>query len=106
MKKILFYTLLALVAVILALSLRITSTSKDDAIFIKGIVDSTFYMPENHDLMIWLRGDKRTFYINRALEKGIDVKIFPKELEGKIIMIAYADQWTALDPFESFRHVN
>lgn len=50
------------------------------------------------DVVIMLKDNPKTYYINRGLENGLDLEALRKELEGKEITIKYPDYWSLLDP--------
>lgn len=54
------------------------------------------------DIFFTLEGDgDKFYYINRGEEAGLT----PQNLDGRYILIRYADHWTPLDPFSKNRHV-
>ncbi len=57
------------------------------------------------DLSLWIAGDERHFYINRGLEKGLDLDALQAGLLGRPVTLHYARHWTPLNPFSNHRHV-
>jgi len=53
-----------------------------------------------------LQGLDKTFYINRGLERGLDLKKLREDLTNKEIVIIYPKYWTPLDPGNSVRHIS
>ncbi len=102
MKK---YLIFLGILVFLLLLFRPVSLSRNDSIQISGILESTSYDKNNHDLSIKIVGDNREFYINRALEKGIQPIEFGRSLDKKLLRFSYVDQWTFLDPLSQVRHI-
>ena len=102
MKKNIFLAVGGLFLVLAIFSFR--PISKENSQTLKGIV-RTVKLSSTNDLEITLTGDKRTFYINRATEKNLDIKQLSETLPTKTVTLLYADQWTVLDPLGSYRHV-
>ena len=75
-----------------------TNNSKDNAIEVNGIVKS---ISEGgiKDLVFELKNDKITYYINRGLENGFDLKKAKANYLGKRATIHYIKSWTMLAPF-------
>lgn len=76
-----------------------------DCLSTTGVV-SNIYEGGTKDVVFALKGQKQTFYINRGLELGLDLKTLKAELEGKTVTIKYPDYWSLLDPGKSIRHIS
>jgi len=59
-----------------------------------------------YDLVIKLAEDSRRFYINRALEQGLELEELKASLLGKEVSLKYPEHWTPLDPFNETIHVS
>jgi len=57
------------------------------------------------DIVFELEGTDRSFYINRGIDQGMDIRSLKKELIGKDVIIKYPDYWTILDPNKKTRHI-
>ncbi|MBD2101670.1 hypothetical protein [Leptolyngbya sp. FACHB-261] len=52
-----------------------------------------------NDVVITLEGDNRIYYINRGLERGVDLNRFAQQLEGEQIELHVIQlMWSPLDP--------
>lgn len=76
-----------------------------DCLSLTGIV-SEVYEAGTKDVVFKLQGLDKTFYINRGLERGLDLTKLRAELTNKEIVILYPKYWTPLDPANSARHVS
>ncbi|WP_456441425.1 hypothetical protein [Psychroserpens sp.] len=63
--------------------------SKDNSVEVTGIVDS-LYEGGVKDLVFKLKKSETTYYINRALENGFDLKNTKSQLLNKQVTIWYA----------------
>jgi hypothetical protein len=57
------------------------------------------------DVVFTLQGLDKQFYINRGLERELDLKTL-SELTHKEIVIKYPKYWTPLDPGNAIRHIS
>jgi hypothetical protein len=64
------------------------------------------YESGTKDITIRLQNVDETFYINRGLEAGLDIKKLRADLAYNVITIKYPDHWTPLDPSGSIQHVS
>src|SRR6478736_3742763 len=76
-----------------------------DCLSLTGTV-SEIYEAGTKDAVFKLQGLEEKYYINRALERGLDLENLRADLVGKEIVILYPKYWTPLDPFNSVRHVS
>ena len=76
-----------------------------DCLSLKGTV-SEVYEAGVKDVVFKLQGLDKTFYINRGLERGLDLKKLRADLTNKEIVILYPKYWTPLDPGNSVRHIS
>jgi hypothetical protein len=76
-----------------------------DCLSLTGTVEEV-YKAGSKDVVFTLQGLDKTFYINRGLERGIDLKKLRADLSNKEIVILYPKYWTPLDPANSFRHIS
>ncbi len=97
MKK-LAYVLIALVVIALILILKPIDNSAENSVKVTGIVQSISEGGAK-DLVIKLKDDSLSYYINRGLENGFQLQKAKNDLIGKEIKIFYAKNWTPLAPF-------
>jgi hypothetical protein len=76
-----------------------------DCLTLKGIV-SEVYEAGVKDVVFKLQGIDREFYVNRGLERGLDLKKLRADLTNKEIVIKYPKYWTPLNPSNSVRHIS
>ena len=65
-----------------------------------------FMKPGSKDVVFKLQGLDKEFYINRGLERGLDLKKLRADLTNKEIVIKYPKYWTPLNPANSVRHIS
>ena len=76
-----------------------------DCSSLKGTV-SEVYEGGVNDVVFKLQGFDKEFYVNRGIERGLDMKKLKADLTNKEIVIWYPKYWTPLDPGNSSRHVS
>jgi len=79
--------------------------AEDDCLSLKGTV-SEVYEAGVKDVVFKLEGLDKQFYINRGLERGLDLERLRADLTHKEIIVKYPKYWTPLDPANSVRHVS
>lgn len=79
--------------------------NEKDCLVLKGTV-SEVYEAGTKDVIFKLDGFDKEFYVNRGLEKGMDLKKLRADLVNKEIVIKYPKYWTPLNPTNSIRHVS
>jgi hypothetical protein len=96
---------LLLFVVFVAMTLRpVPIPEEKDCLVTTGIVVQ-LHESGTKDITIRLRGNDHTFYINRGVEAGLDVKKLRADLVGNVVTLKYPDHWTPLDPSGSTHHV-
>ena len=85
-----------------ALCLRpVPSLTEANCITVQGLVEQ-IYEAGTKDIVLQLKDDNRTFYINRGYEKIASAD----DLLGKNVTIKYPKYWTPLDPKSNTRHIS
>lgn len=91
---------------LLILALRpIEPSTLSDCIRVDGIIAAIDTNGGPSDVSIYIKGDNSYYYINRGLEKGLQLGDLQSNLVGQHCTLFYADHWTPLDPFGTHRHV-
>lgn len=80
-----------LFAVFVMIFLLKVDTSKEHSTQISGLVLSVSNGP-SYDIIIQLRGQPTSFYINRGLESGLDVDTLTEQLLGDSVTFWVGDQ--------------
>ena len=98
MKKNILLAIAALFVLAIIISLIPKNSSKENTVKVSGIVKS---VAEGgvHDLIFELENDKTTYYINRGLENGFNLKQAEAKYIGKKATINYTKNWTLVAPF-------
>ena len=78
---------------------------EEDCLAVRGQVTKIFEAGEK-DVVFLLNGMEEAFYVNRGLERGLDIGNLRGELMNKEIVIKYPKYWTPLDPRNAVRHVS
>jgi hypothetical protein len=76
-----------------------------DCLITKGVV-AAIDESGTLDVSIRLRGNDTKFYVNRGLERGLDLNDLRATLTGEEVLIKYPKYWTPLDPGNSVRHIS
>jgi hypothetical protein len=76
-----------------------------DCLSVKGKVTKVYEAGVN-DVIFKLEGSDKEFYINRGLERGVDLQELRASLTNKEIVILYPAYWTPLDPASCIRHIS
>ena len=97
----------AIVFVVLAILvfLPVPIPEDKDCLVVKGTV-AEIYEAGTKDMVFKLNGHERIYYVNRGLERGLNLKKLKAEMIGKEITIKYPRYWTPLDPGNSVRHIS
>ncbi|PWV46451.1 hypothetical protein [Chitinophaga sp. S165] len=83
----------------------IPTPDENELLHAKGLV-TEINESGTKDIFFKLQGFDRTFYANRGLEKGLDLKRLRAVFINKEILIKYPKYWTPLDPTNSQRHIS
>ena len=89
----------------LALLRPVPSIDEPDALVVQGKVTEIFERG-GLDIVLRIAGDARTFYIQRGLEKGLDLDQLRQTLVGQEVLLKFPDYWTPLDWNSDNRHVS
>ena len=100
------YTFLLIVSVFIMLILRpISNPTASNSILIHGEVLSIEKGGGEGDILIRLKEDESSYYINRGLKKGVELNNLKEKLVEEKITIRYADHWSPIDPENRIRHI-
>lgn len=58
-----------------------------------------------HDIIIKFSNDPHHYYINRGLERGLQLEDLQKKLEGEEVSVRYVRHWSLLNPSGRVRPV-
>ncbi len=104
LKRIFLYTATGAFGILIILILRpVPQPTPENTSCCKGLVEKVFESG-TRDITIKLRGDKKTYYINRGLERGLNLDTLQKLL-NRTVEIRYIRHWTPLDYDQSGRPV-
>lgn len=99
-----FAGLIALVIIVLALR-PVPIPAEKDCLVLRGTV-TKIYEGGVKDVVIELNGQNQKFYVNRGLERGLNLSELQSKLIGAEIVLKYPDHWTPLDPNKSAIHIS
>lgn len=97
--------LLLLVAFFIVAMRPVPTPQEKDCLTATGVVVQLYESGEK-DITIRLKDVDQTFYINRGVEAGLDIKQLRENLINNVVTIKYPDYWTPLDPAGNMRHVS
>ena len=96
------------VALLILMSLVFTPVpipDEGECLVDSGVV-TNIYESGSKDITLILSGHRKRYYINRGLERGLQLNEVGTALLGRKVVIKYPDYWTPLDPKNSIRHVS
>ncbi|WP_296310986.1 hypothetical protein [Winogradskyella sp. UBA3174] len=103
-KIIIIFAILSLV--LAALILRpVPIVTESKALVVNGIV-SDIYEGGAKDIAFKLKYDNRIYYINRGLERGLEIGDLKQNLVGKEVILKYPKHWTPLDWNDKIKHIS
>lgn len=97
------FFLLCAIAMVIARPVPIVS--EDEALIQEGIV-SDIYEGGVKDIVFKLENNSDIFYINRGLERGLEITLLKERLIGKEVIFKYPKHWTPLDWDNSSKHIS
>ena len=99
------YLLAFLFLGLLSLSLRPVPKPEKDNLKQAGGTVEKIWESGTGDVSIKLAGTKKVFYINRGLERGLNLENLQRKLVGRKVALQYIGHWTPLAPFDDGRHI-
>ena len=97
-----FFTFFLMAVLILS---PIPSATHDNCVAIIGQVEKVIEGEGENDFVIFLKDDNSYYYVNRGLERGLDLKTLQEQLVGQSITLHYVKHWSPLDPQNQSRHI-
>ena len=83
----------------------VPTPGENDCLSLRGLV-TEINESGTKDVSFKLQGINKTFYVNRGLERGLDLDKLRGTLINEEIEIKYPKYWTPLDPTNSIRHIS
>ena len=106
MKYFLFSVAAALTVLLLFVCRPVPIPAEDKCISISGTVEK-IYEGGVHDVVFKLKEyNQKRYYVNRGLERGLELENLQNTLIDKKITIKYPSYWTPLDPTNATRHIS
>jgi hypothetical protein len=104
-KKILFSIVALLIIAFFSIFRPVPIVAESEAIVEKGIVFD-IYEGGVKDVAFRLENNQRVYYINRGLERGLNLKNLKNKLIGNEVVIKYPKYWTPLDWNNKIQHIS
>jgi hypothetical protein len=79
--------------------------AEKDCQVLKGTVTDV-YEAGVKDVVLTLHGQKKLYYVNRGLERGLDLTTLKQQLINEEVVIKYPDYWTPLDINQRSIHIS
>lgn len=93
-----FLILCCFILIIIAvLILRPVPIISEDEAITEELIVSKIYTNKENDIFFIMKNTPRKFYINRGIEKGLELNNLKEKLIGKTIIVKYPEYWTPLD---------
>jgi len=90
--------------VFLLSSMKVPAPTKDNTVTVNGKVEKIYEASED-DVVFILENDERIYYINRGLEKGLNLLELRNKHLGKTLTLTYIDHSHLFKPFVDNRHL-
>ncbi|MGH1384191.1 hypothetical protein [Kordia sp.] len=98
MRRFTFIFLGIALVVFLAYSFKpVTTVKSDDCVLISGKIVS-IKKGDTNDIQIRLENDSHYYYINRGLEKGINLKQLSSKVLNKTVTLYCPNRWSLVNP--------
>lgn len=104
MKGIFFIGVILLIGLFLILR-PVPSATDGEQLTETGTVVAIYEAGEK-DIVFQVSDTDQRFYINRGLEKGLNIPLLRVTLLNQPVTFSYPSYWTPLDPRNDDRHVN
>ena len=106
MRRITFIFLGIALVVFLAYSFKpVTTVDSDDCVLISGKIVSIEEGPSN-DIQIRLENDSHDYYLNRGLEKGLNLAQLSSKVLNKTVTLYCPHRWTLVSPDGIVPHIS
>ncbi|WP_430411512.1 hypothetical protein [Kordia sp.] len=106
MKRLTFIFLGIAFVIFLAYSFKpVTSVNSDDCVLISGKIVSIEEGTSN-DIQIRLENDSHYYYINRGIEKGVNLAQLSSKVLNKTVTLYCPNRWTLVSPDGIVPHIS
>ncbi|WP_298417016.1 hypothetical protein [uncultured Kordia sp.] len=106
MKRLTFIFLGIALVVFLAYSFKpVTSVKSDDCVLISGKIVSIEQGTSN-DIQIRLENDSHYYYINRGIQKGVNLAQLSSKVLNKTVTLYCPNRWTLVSPDGIVPHIS
>jgi hypothetical protein len=106
MKRLTFIFLGIALVVFLAYSFKpVTTVDSDDCVLISGKIVSVEEGTSN-DIQIRLENDSHYYYINRGIEKGLNLAQLSSKVLNKTVTLYCPNRWTLVSPDGIVPHIS
>ena len=106
MKRLTFIFLGIAFVVFLAYSFKpVTTVDSDDCVLISGKIVSIAEGTSN-DIQIRLENDSHYYYINRGIEKGVNLAQLSSKVLNKTVTLYCPNRWTLVSPDGIVPHIS
>jgi len=106
MKRLAYFFFAATFLFIATLILRpVPIVTESEALTTSGTV-TYVYEGGVKDVVLRIKDSPRTYYINRGLEEGLEIKALQEKLIGEEVTIKYPQYWTPLDWNDKVKHLS
>jgi len=106
MKKKILIIFAILFVVFTALIFRpVPIVTENKALVVSGIV-SDIYEGSVKDIVFQLEDDNHIYYINRGLERGLEMGDLKQNLIGNKVILKYPKHWTPLNWNDKIKHIS
>ena len=89
-------SVLAFVGIVLMALRPVTTPNRSNTRYVEAEVLNVYAGDGENDIVIELSGHDDSFYINRGLEKNLDIQDLQSALLGEKIELVYISHWTPL----------
>jgi len=89
-------SVLAFVGIVLMALRPVPAPNRSNTRYVESEVSEVYEGEGENDIVIKLRGQDGSFYINRGLEKNLDIQKLQSDLLGEKVELVYISHWTPL----------
>lgn len=106
MRSKIFIIIASLLALIGVTVLRpVPMVKEDKALSVKGVIVD-IHKDGVNDIVFRLKDESRSFYINRGLERGLELDYLKEKLLGHEVVFKYPRHWTLLNWNNQLCHIS
>jgi hypothetical protein len=81
------------------------SPNPQNCVKVSAEVSKVFEGGGENDIVIFLKDDPNYYYINRGLERGLELEQLKEQISNNTVTLIYIKHWSPLNPMNRTRHI-